>query len=249
MHTVRLRRPSPAFVISVTALFVALGGTTYAATSLPANSVGAKQLKKNAVTSAKIKKGAVSAAKINTAGLVVPSAVHSNNATAANHASTADHATNSDQLGGAAASAFQQRVNGTCSTAVVAINQNGSVGCSSRTVVPIDVALTNGPMHLTEIDVGNLRFAIVCDGPPSVVFFNNAATQATLNWFYNDGASNALGTAISSKNSQEFGFQSKRIEGQFIYSVHNQEEITVNLHAIDLVGSCEATGTIEYAPE
>src|ERR1041384_6137149 len=99
MHTVRLRRPSPAFVISVTALFVALGGTTYAATSLPANSVGAKQLKKNAVTSA----------KINTAGLVVPSAVHSNNATAANHASTADHATNSDQLGGAAASAFQQR--------------------------------------------------------------------------------------------------------------------------------------------
>jgi hypothetical protein len=35
----RLRTPSPAFVISLIALFVALGGTTYAATSLPKNSV------------------------------------------------------------------------------------------------------------------------------------------------------------------------------------------------------------------
>jgi hypothetical protein len=54
----RLRAPSPAFVISLIALFVALGGTTYAATSLPKNSVGTKQLKKNAVTGVKIKNGA-----------------------------------------------------------------------------------------------------------------------------------------------------------------------------------------------
>jgi hypothetical protein len=55
MHKHRLRTPSPAFVISVIALFVALGGTSYAAVHLPSNSVGTKQLKKNAVTSAKIK--------------------------------------------------------------------------------------------------------------------------------------------------------------------------------------------------
>ena len=36
------------------ALFVALGGTTYAAVSLPRNSVGAKQLRKHAVTYAKL---------------------------------------------------------------------------------------------------------------------------------------------------------------------------------------------------
>lgn len=47
----RLRAPSPAFVLSLLALFVALGGTTYAAATLPKNSVGTKQLKKNAVTS------------------------------------------------------------------------------------------------------------------------------------------------------------------------------------------------------
>lgn len=37
------------------ALFVALGGTGYAAATLPARSVGAKQLRSNAVTSAKVK--------------------------------------------------------------------------------------------------------------------------------------------------------------------------------------------------
>ena len=37
-------------VIGLLALFIALGGTTYAATALPKNSVGAKQLQKNAVS-------------------------------------------------------------------------------------------------------------------------------------------------------------------------------------------------------
>jgi hypothetical protein len=50
----RLRAPSPAFVISLVALFVALGGTTYAAVALPAHSVGTKQLKNGAVTKKKI---------------------------------------------------------------------------------------------------------------------------------------------------------------------------------------------------
>ncbi|MGB2875846.1 MAG: hypothetical protein WBB76_10280, partial [Gaiellaceae bacterium] len=50
--------------IALLALFIALGGTTYAATSLRANSVGAKQLKKNAVTNPKIKNGAVTGAKV-----------------------------------------------------------------------------------------------------------------------------------------------------------------------------------------
>ena len=52
-----LRAPSPALVISLIALFVALGGTTYAATSLPVNSVGTRQIKNRAVTAAKIARG------------------------------------------------------------------------------------------------------------------------------------------------------------------------------------------------
>ena len=48
-------RPSPAMVIATIALLVALAGTGYAASSLPANSVGNKQLQNNAVTSPKVK--------------------------------------------------------------------------------------------------------------------------------------------------------------------------------------------------
>jgi hypothetical protein len=51
-------------VVSVIALFVALGGTGLAASQIGKNSVGTKQLKKNAVTNAKIKKNAVTKAKI-----------------------------------------------------------------------------------------------------------------------------------------------------------------------------------------
>ena len=49
--------------IAYLALFVALGGTAYAA-SLPANSVGTKQLKPNAVTTAKIRNEAISTDKV-----------------------------------------------------------------------------------------------------------------------------------------------------------------------------------------
>jgi hypothetical protein len=48
-------RPSPAMVIALLALLIAMGGTSYAAIKLPANSVGTKQLKANAVVSSKVK--------------------------------------------------------------------------------------------------------------------------------------------------------------------------------------------------
>ncbi len=61
----RIRRHlTPSFVMSTAALFIALGGTGYAISSLPSGSVGATQLKSNAVTAAKIKRGAVSSIKI-----------------------------------------------------------------------------------------------------------------------------------------------------------------------------------------
>lgn len=53
-------------VVACLALFIALGGVSYAAVTLPKNSVGSKQIKKNAVTESKIKKNAVTGAKIKT---------------------------------------------------------------------------------------------------------------------------------------------------------------------------------------
>jgi hypothetical protein len=62
MKSIR-KRLSFANLMSVVAVFIALGGIAVAA-GLPKNSVGKKQLKNNAVTTAKIKKNAVTTKKI-----------------------------------------------------------------------------------------------------------------------------------------------------------------------------------------
>jgi hypothetical protein len=70
MKRMHFRAPSPALVISIIALFAALGGTSYAA--LAAGSVGTKQLKNKAVTNSKLAANSVGTAKIR--GLAVTSA-------------------------------------------------------------------------------------------------------------------------------------------------------------------------------
>ena len=59
-----LRMPSPAMIVAFIALFVALGGTSYAAIKLPANSVGTTQIKKDAVIGSKVKNGSLTGADL-----------------------------------------------------------------------------------------------------------------------------------------------------------------------------------------
>ena len=59
-----MKKPSAATVIATLALFVALGGTSYAAVALAPNSVGSAQLKDGAVQSSDIKDGAVGSSDI-----------------------------------------------------------------------------------------------------------------------------------------------------------------------------------------
>ena len=47
-------------VVATIAVFIALGGSSYAALKLPKNSVGSEQLKPNSITSAKVKGGSLS---------------------------------------------------------------------------------------------------------------------------------------------------------------------------------------------
>ncbi len=97
--------PRHATLVAYLALFIALGGTTYAAFKVPANSVGTRQLKNGSVTTLKFASGAVSPQ----ANLAI-NADHARNAdlaTNAHHASTADEATDADQLAGSPASSFR----------------------------------------------------------------------------------------------------------------------------------------------
>jgi hypothetical protein len=58
------RLPSPATCLALLALFVSLGGTTYAVTSLPRDSVGTEQLRDRAVTEDKLSSAAVITRKL-----------------------------------------------------------------------------------------------------------------------------------------------------------------------------------------
>ena len=67
MHRLLARRPSPAMIVALISLFVALGGTSYAVTK-----VGTKQLKNRAVTSAKLRNGAVTTSKLRDGAVTNP---------------------------------------------------------------------------------------------------------------------------------------------------------------------------------
>lgn len=75
----RLRPPSPAVALACLALFVALGGMSYAAGVLPAGSVGTRQLRAGAVTKPKLRNRAVTSAKLRndavTSAKIAPRAV------------------------------------------------------------------------------------------------------------------------------------------------------------------------------
>ena len=63
VHRIIGRRPSPALVISLVALFVALGGTGYAAFAIPRNSVGSPQIINHSVRATDLSPKAVAALK------------------------------------------------------------------------------------------------------------------------------------------------------------------------------------------
>jgi hypothetical protein len=63
-------RPSPALVVSIIALVVALGGTGYAASTLPKNSVSSGQIKRGAVHNSDLARGAVTSSTVRDGSLL-----------------------------------------------------------------------------------------------------------------------------------------------------------------------------------
>lgn len=99
----RIQRPSPALVISLIALFVAMGGVGYAAVkidgkNLKNKSVAGKKLKNKTVTAGKVKDNTLGGAQIAESKLgKVPSAAKADSATSA---TTAGSATTANNVGG-----------------------------------------------------------------------------------------------------------------------------------------------------
>jgi hypothetical protein len=186
------RRPSPALAVSFIALLIALGGTSFAAFSVPKNSVGTKQLKNNAVTTKKvknnavttkkIKNGAVTGSKLNLNGVTVPNATNAThatsadnatNATNATHATSADNATNATTATTAGTSVLQDvnpsTNNGTNnislstnSTAPTTINSLTLPGPGTYLIVANGAVFTEGP-NGSDCDAA---FEITVNGTP-----------------------------------------------------------------------------------
>jgi hypothetical protein len=89
----RISRPSPALVISLIALFVALGGTGYAAVKINGKNIknktiAGKKLKNKTITGGKVKSNTLTGTQINESKLgAVPSAVNATNAVNASNLS------------------------------------------------------------------------------------------------------------------------------------------------------------------
>jgi hypothetical protein len=125
-------RPSAAMVVALIALFVAMGGTTYAVKRLPKRSVGAPQLKKDAVrtknikarniTRSRIAKKSIDSDLVGTDALVGKNILESSLGKVPS-AKDAEHAVSADKVNGLAVQKFSFRAPaGTAGTNVLTLN-------------------------------------------------------------------------------------------------------------------------------
>ncbi|HZO06629.1 MAG TPA: hypothetical protein VFB52_09590 [Solirubrobacterales bacterium] len=159
---------NPASLLAVVAIFMAMGGVSYAA----ATKIGTKDIKKAAVTTAKLKNDAVTGAKVKESSLgQVPKAAQ---ATSADSATKAATATNAEQLGGIPAASFGSGVVGAAITAPPVAAMAPSVA----TGAPIGVGEFQMPVPVP-IKVKNLTVRAVGDfSRPFVLSLRKPGGQA-----------------------------------------------------------------------
>jgi hypothetical protein len=158
-------RPSPATIIALLAMFIAMGGTTYAVTKLPKRSVGSLQLKKGAVHKENIARGAVTASKL---GIPLDSVGYAAKAGWADSAGKADRATLADKAtsattAGSAATAGSAGTAGTASNANTLNGRDSSYFLTHNTVVDLPrFTLTNGDTRVI-LTSGPFTYTATCD--------------------------------------------------------------------------------------
>ncbi len=161
-RTSRLHRPSPAMMVALAALFLSLGGASYAAVMLPAHSVGSAQLKTFAVTNPKLANESVGYRKI------MPGAV-------------GIVRVDKNQV--------QLRVTGTCmgaNQAMTSVNIMGGVTCGSTspsefdTGVPTAKALTTTAATVASMALAGGNEYMVQAAPYITVTGNNATTAQNI---------------------------------------------------------------------
>jgi hypothetical protein len=161
MRSLRLRKPSPALVIAVIALFIGLGGGAYAA------KVGTNQLKAKSVTTGKIAGKAVTSGKIGgkavKTGKIAGQAVTSGK--------IGDEAVTTDKL------AFEAVTTGELADEAVTTDELGDQAVTTDKLG--DQAVTTGKLGLGSVKSGQLGQITVVEqtSPPAAVPQINATAN------------------------------------------------------------------------
>lgn len=159
----RLRRPSPALLVALVALFLSAGGASYAAVAIPASSVGSSQLKNLSVTNQKVAVNAIGYRKI------------------IQHTIGTARVNSSD---------IQLRVKGTCTTAnqaMTSVADTGKVTCATTLPAEYDTtstgltsitSSTSAASVASETLPGNASFLVTAN--PNVQVQSTAAGQQNI---------------------------------------------------------------------
>jgi hypothetical protein len=201
--------------------------------SIKAHTITGKQIKNNAITGTQVKE------------------------------STLGTVPNAAKLGGKAASSYQGALKSDCTgdTAVASIAADGTVACTSSTIMPFYyvISASAAQPYKAGIAMGDsgIDLGLACHDPGSQIDFEDeTADNATVNWSYSNGGAsstvNASGAVIDANatNAAIFHFESARLEGQFIFAVPSstpglESIMTVNMHGYDGGSYCEYSGTAE----
>lgn len=159
MRSLFRRRPTASMVISLIALFVALGGASYAAVSLPKNSVGNEQLRNGSVGFAKMRNGSVGNGQIK------------NNAV--NYKKILPHTIGLQRI---IPSVVQVRVSGKCgdNSAINMVTEGGKVTC--QPTLPTQFGAASDPTS-----VGTTSTTVVSKVLPAGNYLITATSYAAIN--------------------------------------------------------------------
>lgn len=207
MHlpSVLRRRPSAPLIISIVALVMSLGGVGWAATQLPANSVGSAQIQNNAVTYKKINPNSVGAVRLANGGVV-------NSKLADNSVSYLKIQPSAVGRVRANLNQLQARVANTCSStneAISAISGTGTATCSSAPPLEFG-AVTTSPVTVSSDTTPASILTKSLPGASSYVAFANPYVQVTggqAGQQVNVSCTLAVGTATTATQTRSVSIQ------------------------------------------
>ena len=219
-------RPSPAMIVALVALFVALSGTTYAVVRLPSRSVGSTQIRSKAVITRTIKARNVTRTKI--ARNAIDSSLVQNDSlrgtdileASLGTVPSATKAANADKVNGLGVQKFAFRA-------------------------PAGTAPTN------VLNVGGLAINAACSGGPALsvnasTAVNSANIHAGGTWGANQSwysADDTFDVGNSFDPLQNGTTNSNNINGTLVYARQDGVVVTVDFLAAESAAGCVFAGT------